>query len=399
MKLIDEFIKNCTDAVFQKDFAPLYEQARSEYEKSGVFFLTSEYIVKVNELSGAYPRILANLLLEAERVKKNPELMIYALFIHKAMCRRKLYMENIKSFTLPKEYELFAFLCLIPMIKNTYDTLTAMGIDKDIVDYTVNQYEECVFIYERRYDKLGMNKRYFDWLQHYVDCEILNINRLRFEIHSLSEPIYMLRRKSDGMDLLVLGEGEFNSDGLYSDTPPQKEAEFAAFFTETENEYIAHPVTEAGRVAPEPCVYSKSEYKKVIAKGDALLSVHIPVEGELSVSACRESYKRAKEVFAKFFPEVDIKGFVCYSWMMSPELSLYMKPESRVLAFASPYIKFPIHTEGEDVLNFVFYLRFKTYEDLPEDTSLQRKLKRLYLDGGYLYEYGGIFAIDKIETI
>ena len=83
--------------------------------------------------------------------------------------------------------------------------------------------------------------------------------------------------------------------------------------------------------------------------------------------------------------------------MMSPELSLYMKPESRVLGFASQYERFPIHTEGEDVLNFVFYLKFKTYEDLAEDTSLQRKLKRLYLDGGRLYEYGGIFARDKIK--
>ena len=82
--------------------------------------------------------------------------------------------------------------------------------------------------------------------------------------------------------------------------------------------------------------------------------------------------------------------------MMSPELKDYMKPTSRVLGFASPYIKFPIHTEGDDVLNFVFYLKFKTYEDLPEDTSLQRGLKKLYLDGGRLYEYGGIFAADKI---
>ena len=82
--------------------------------------------------------------------------------------------------------------------------------------------------------------------------------------------------------------------------------------------------------------------------------------------------------------------------MMSPELADHLKPSSRVLGFASHYLRFPIHTEGEDVLNFVFYLKFKDYTDLKEDTSLQRSLKRLYLSGGRLYEYGGIFARDKI---
>ena len=83
--------------------------------------------------------------------------------------------------------------------------------------------------------------------------------------------------------------------------------------------------------------------------------------------------------------------------MMSPELQFHLKPTSRVLGFAAPYARFPIFSEGEDVLNFVFYLKFKTYEDLAEDTSLQRSLKRLYLDGGRLYEYGGIFAQDRIQ--
>ena len=39
-----------------------------------------------------------------------------------------------------------------------------MGLDADIILATVRQFEECVFIYERRFDKLGMNNRYFDFL-------------------------------------------------------------------------------------------------------------------------------------------------------------------------------------------------------------------------------------------
>ena len=392
------FIKNCGEEIFKRDFLSVYEEAQAEFKQNGVFFLYDDYIVKLNEDINAYPRILSNLVEEAEKIRKNPELSLYALFVSKAMKNRELYKKNIAHFALPvDEYPLFAFLCLIPAIKNTYDFLVNKGIDDDIVKATIHQYEECVFIYAKRFDRLGMNKRYFDWLQHYVDCEILNINRLRFEILPLTEPIRVIRDTESGEDIVIMENGEFNSDGLYLDTPPMKDFAFSCTLCETDTSYIASPVNEEGKATEKAVLFEKSRYKTVIKQGDILLSVHIPVDGDFSRDACKESYERARDVFKRFFPDIDIKGFVCYSWMMSPELKLHMKPTSRVLGFASPYKKFPIHTEGEDVLNFVFYLKFKTYEDLAEDTSLQRSLKKLYLEGGRLYEYGGIFAVDRIS--
>ena len=391
------FIKNCGDTAFYESFSEIYEKARIEYEADGVFFLKEEYIRAVNEQTNAYPRILSLLIDEAERINKDKELSLYALFVHKAMLDRELYKKNIKHFLLPDGYELFAFLCLIPTIKNTHRVLTKTGIDEDIILATVRQYEDCVFLYEQRFGKLGMGKRYFDWLQHYVDCEILNINRLRFEIEYLSEPVRMLRNKDSGDDILLMEEGDFNEDGLYSDTPPKKEKAFSVSFTETDISYVGHAVNYEGKVAPIPTEYKKEKYETVIKRGDAVLSVHIPVDGELSVEACEKSYVRARDIFKRFFPKLSIKGFTCYSWMTSPELKLHMKPTSRVLGFASRYLRFPIHTDGEDVLYFVFYLKYKTYEDLAEDTSLQRSLKKLYLSGGKLYEYGGIFAIDTVN--
>lgn len=391
------FIKNCDSDVFGESFLSVYEDARAEYESSGVFFLEESYIRAVNEECSAYPKILDLLIEEANRIKNDTELCLYALFIHKAMLKRELYKENMKHFSLPEGYELFPFLCLIPTIRSAYRTLTEMGIDKDIVLATVRQYEDCVFLYEQRFGRLGMGKRYFDWLQHYVDCEILNINRLRFEIEYLCEPIRVLRNKGTGEDILIMEDGEFNSDGLYSDTPPLKEKAFRATFTETETEYVAYPVNEEGNVSFSPVRYNKSEYKTIIKRGDAVLSVHIPVDGDFSEEACKESYLRARDIFKRFFPQISVKGFTCYSWMMSTQLKLHMKPTSRILAFAKHYTRFPIHTEGDDVLYFVFYMKFKTYEDLAEDTSLQRSLKKLYLSGQKLYEYGGIFAIDRIN--
>ena len=47
------------------------------------------------------------------------------------------------------------------------------------------------------------------------------------------------------------------------------------------------------------------------------------------------------------------------------------------------------------MLTFVFKMTPESYSDLPEDTSLQRELKKIYLSGGYLYEYNGIFTVQE----
>jgi hypothetical protein len=41
------------------------------------------------------------------------------------------------------------------------------------------------------------------------------------------------------------------------------------------------------------------------------------------------------------------------------------------------------------VFNFVFPGYGDDFSKLPEDTSLQRKIKAMYLSGKYIYEYAG----------
>lgn len=79
--------------------------------------------------------------------------------------------------------------------------------------------------------------------------------------------------------------------------------------------------------------------------------------------------------------------------MMAPELETMVKPTSNILSFQRRYLRYPIPTQGEDVLYFVFLTKFKTYADMAEDTSLRRALKKLYVSGQCLYEYGGICTV------
>ena len=185
------------------DLKKCYEDAKKEYSECGVFFLEKDYLIAANDEMGVYPRVLDLVLADAEKIKKDAEEALYALFIVRAMKFRKSFKENLSLFTFSEKYLFFPFICLIPSMKDTYNFLKGKNLPEDVIKNTMGQYEACVFIYEERFDRKGLNKRYFDWLQHYVDCEILNILRLRFEILTLSEPVYMLEHNKTKEKILL----------------------------------------------------------------------------------------------------------------------------------------------------------------------------------------------------
>ena len=113
-------------------------------------------------------------------------------------------------------------------------------------------------------------------------------------------------------------------------------------------------MNDCGRCSSTILRLDRKDWFLRVPVGALCLSVHIPPTGELSREACAESYKRAIEVFRPLFPDERIVAFTCKSWMMAPELKEFLKPDSRILAFQEPYLKYPIPSRGRDIFNFVF---------------------------------------------
>lgn len=391
--MIDYFEKRLGISEFPDTFDKIYSNACAEYEKSGVFFLEDGYIRALNEKTSALLRTENEVIRAATAARSNEAAAKYALFVYLAMKDRELFMAHLSLFSFPEDHPFLAFLCLLPSVDALFDGLMQKGFDREIVLATVRQYEDCLFLGLERTGIFGLGKRYFDHLQCYVDQKIFNIKRLRFEKKTLKD-VFLLRNHSTKEYMLFLDGKKINSAGLIEGTPPIADGEsFDAFFSETETEYIGTAVNSRGRCKKDPIALKKSEWELKLRPGDICLAVHIPAGGALTEEAVRESYDCAYSVFREHFPELAVKGFYCHSWMLAPELESILKPESNLLSFQKPYIKYPCPTRGEDVMTFVFGQKPKNYADLPEGTSLQRALKKIYLSGDYLYEYCGIIPI------
>lgn len=112
------------------------------------------------------------------------------------------------------------------------------------------------------------------------------------------------------------------------------------------------------------------------------LAVHIPRSGEpLTVAACDESFKMAKNFFKNSFSKKCV--FTCNSWLLYPENNLILSESSNIYKFMK---RFDIIDFGVSETNGDLWRIFDTDENelklLPRNTSLQKAYAEHMENGG-----------------
>ena len=128
-----------------------------------------------------------------------------------------------------------------------------------------------------------------------------------------------------------------------------------------------------------------------IKKGDGIIEIHIPAGESITPEACRDSIAKAKEFFAKYYPEFKYKCFTCDSWLLDDKLNEYLPENSNIIQFANMFDV--LHkSESDAILRFVFR-RDTTMVNLKyavAPTSLAQKIKTALLKGEKFHEAFGV---------
>lgn len=127
------------------------------------------------------------------------------------------------------------------------------------------------------------------------------------------------------------------------------------------------------------------------------IKIHIPATGKLYIDKVIGSLEESRFFIKKYF-KAEKYNYYCNSWLLSKEIHNLVDKNSNIYKF---YELFEI-TEGkscvEDVLNFVYKTSFKTYNELQEQTSLQRNIKKYLLDGNDIKLGQGILKKEKLNS-
>lgn len=129
---------------------------------------------------------------------------------------------------------------------------------------------------------------------------------------------------------------------------------------------------------------------------DKAVHVHIPSDADLSPETRHRSYDMARDFIARFFPTYEGAPFLCTSWLLSPALKGCLPEGSRIRSFQDEYEVTDVFPDPDSFLTWVYKRPDISFADLPEDTSLQRNLKKYLLAGGKVGEGKGRLLCKRI---
>lgn len=124
------------------------------------------------------------------------------------------------------------------------------------------------------------------------------------------------------------------------------------------------------------------EYELMSAPASKTVSLHIPSDAHIQLENIKASCVSARSFLQKFFPDYQAVPFVCESWLLSPALKQVLSPDSKICRFQALFSLEQVDENADDVLEWVFGRNDLALQDLPENTTLQRNLKKYMLAGG-----------------
>lgn len=127
-----------------------------------------------------------------------------------------------------------------------------------------------------------------------------------------------------------------------------------------------------------------------LARGDDILSVHIPSDARLDGENCHESYRLAEAFFGEHYPDYRYRAFYTNTWLLSPALPRLLPASSGILNFQNDYRIFSFDEDSNGYKVWVYKKPDLEPADFPENTSLQRNMKKYVLGGGRIGAAAGI---------
>ena len=389
----------------------VFDNTIEEYERSGVYYANREFILDIQKKYRPFTEYFDFVMERVESFSKREDFKLFSLLLHRMLEYSRdngseifsmFKREKFSSVEDEVDFEFTGFFAELAFVHEMADYYFKRGLPKECFTDTIHDMYETagIYAYSLSAGRLGYNNTtYFSWNQYYVYHKIVKIGELNFEIdHPFYDYVIALKNNKNGeYKLLAYNKGVL-SNGMTEGSFGIEERDFFADFTETPDSYIGYEIDEEKeRVTKNKVSLSKSEWSVAIRPGDNFLNVHIPRRGKINSENNEAAYREAIRLHRIMFPEKDLKAIVCTSWLLSPDLKELLSESSNIIAFQSKFHKYPIKATGKTVFSFAFPNAVEKYEDLAEDTSLQRKIKSRYLEGKSITEGSGIIFFDEIK--
>lgn len=350
-------------------------------------FLESEY--------GMLGRFKAPLLECLRQVENSPALLCYGNYAVSYMisadpdAARRIPIPIENDDTVMRFYPLLILCAMFPSAIEKYRArgFSEEEIQKTLTPTIIARIELC----EEHSQKQGVDAAGLNWMRIYALAQIFPAGIFNITPKRFTKGAIVLKNKATGELAVLIKDGEFHHTGMVLGSAGFESSEnsFSADYRETDDAYIGRVIRNS-LATQDFREYKKREWEVLLDEGDGFAGVHIPRGADLTDEKITESFKLALEKTRKHYPEISAKAVCCSSWMLDPSLEEILGEKSKITGFIRHFVKYPVKSAETNIFGFVFPKIFDSYATLPENTSLQRKLKERYIRGEYIHAFSGI---------
>lgn len=126
------------------------------------------------------------------------------------------------------------------------------------------------------------------------------------------------------------------------------------------------------------------EYEIRPAGQKKVIDMHIPSDADFSPSAVDRSLERAGRFFREYDPKLGEAQYCCESWLLDRQLEGMLGEDSNIVRFQKRFDICDAGEPGTEFVGWIFKSRSDDPADWPEDTTLQRNVKKHILAGGVI---------------
>lgn len=191
------------------------------------------------------------------------------------------YAGTVPDFPLTKQPAEIRLITVVYLLQQKYNAYHEKGVPDAIIFDTFRDVTLRANLYYAKYGKIGIADEDVIWFRHIMNVNLFKIGSLQYQPF---EMIYL--------DEATIGEP-------YMDFP--------------------------------------ENYKRLLPPGTPVINCHIQNGADLRYDAVGSSLNSAKEYFAAWFPQVQFKAFLCYSWLLYPPMLNSLPPASNIRRFGERF--------------------------------------------------------------
>ena len=376
-------------------FADFYKNISDSWEEHAKEILSDAYIrniLKENKILTDYIDVI---LQAAAEIRENPAMYLLVCLLEQWAKKGGIPEDGFQN---PKgaglAYDFYCLFAAIPTIPQTVAGLQKRGLPADVIADTMAEYDYCVQLCRNSLGRPAFNFGRLWWIQRIIHNQLVHIDRFKYDLPGQYSKGIRVYENAAGEQVVLADGMQLHRSGAMLGAAGLEDTEgsFTANITETHTTVEGYPIAD-GFVQREIIQLDKKDWILLFAPTDNVLGIHIPPGGGFDPNTMDESFARAKEIFRKCYPDYPFKGFHCRTWLLSPQLRTILKPESNILSFQNRFIRYPYRSNGRECISFLFDILSGVPDDLnelPENTRLERGLKKLYLEGGFVHAYSGL---------